>query len=1197
MLPKDIVRGVEISRSRSSVKADAFRDRDEETNSDLYNDKRSPYGFEQDMNSYTESNDTVSGEFLELAGERFYAIHNADKMAPFFISVVSDSDHWLFVSSTGGLTAGRVSPETALFPYVTVDKIHDNAVHTGCKTILHVNVNGKHYEWEPFNMEHDGLYLINRHLYKNLLGNKLCFEEINHDLQLVFRYTWATSDSYGFIRQCELQNLGEDSVSLDMVDGLQNILPAGTPRFVQTNSSNLVDAYKWTELDSNSGIAFFTLYSGITDRAEPCESLKANTVFCLGLSDHKVLVSSEQLDHFRLGGVLKQEDSKRGVRGSYLVNKTLELAAQESQRWQFAANVELTQSQVVELRRQLDKPDIVTQAITSSIDDGSDKLARIISRGDGFQKTGEENVSVHHYANVLFNILRGGVFDDQYQVSSSDFAANIKNFNRDIYQQHRELLEGLPEKLDFSQLLSTIKQQDDHQLERLCLEYLPITFGRRHGDPSRPWNQFAIKLKDEEGNHLLSYEGNWRDIFQNWEALALSYPEFIENVIAKFVNASTVDGYNPYRITKQGIDWEVEEPDDPWSYIGYWGDHQIIYLLKLLELSKNFHPARLSALLHQPVYSYANVPYRIKSFESLLEDAKSTVDYDEDLAELIEHRVENLGADGKLVLNGGGKVYQVNLLEKLLVPLLSKLGNLVVDGGIWLNTQRPEWNDANNALVGQGLSMVTLYYMRRYISFLQALLAAETEQVILSNEVSRWLQETATALSRVRPILGKTPLSAEQRYELLHELGQAASRYRQIVYQQDSFTGKVARPVDEVRALLDDALIAIDHTISNNRRMDRLYHSYNLLDLHTEAASVNTLYPMLEGQVAALSSGAVSPEQAIEVLEALYESDVYRADQKTFMLYPDRELTGFLEKNRIPVEQIEAIPLLQRMLSEGDDSIVLTDVDGCYRFNADLSNAGMLNDELNTLTAIYGDEVELARQPLQELYETVFNHHEFTGRSGGMFGFEGLGCVYWHMVAKLLLAVEENFFAALDQGTDEKVCNKLGRLYYRVRKGIGFNKTPSEYGAFPTDPYSHTPKHAGAQQPGMTGQVKEEIIARYGELGVRVSNGCVRFQPDLLRAREFAAEPGEFRYLDVDDNWQLIEIPERSLAFTWCQVPVVYQLAEAVEPVLCITWDDGTEQSLLPPELPADESSELFRRSGRIRQLTLVLTEEQLFHE
>ena len=72
-----------------------------------------------------------------------------------------------------------------------------------------------------------------------------------------------------------------------------------------------------------------------------------------------------------------------------------------------------------------------------------------------------------------------------------------------------------------------------------------------------------------------------------------------------------------------------------------------------------------------------------------------------------------------------------------------------------------------------------------------------------------------------------------------------------------------------------------------------------------------------------------------------------------------------------------------------------------------------------------------------------------------------------------------------------------------MRGGLGFNKTPVEYGAFPADPYSHTPKHAGAQQPGMTGQVKEEILTRFGELGLRVSDGTVRFEPSLLRPSEF----------------------------------------------------------------------------------------------
>ena len=368
--------------------------------------------------------------------------------------------------------------------------------------------------------------------------------------------------------------------------------------------------------------------------------------------------------------------------------------------------------------------------------------------GDAYQATAEENVTVHHYANVLFNILRGGVFNDQYNVPAQNYVATIRNFNRTVYDRNRAFLDALPKKLAFQELLAAVRAQDDVQLERLTQEYLPITFGRRHGDPSRPWNQFVIAVKDKHGNRLLSYQGNWRDIFQNWEALLFSYPGFIENAIAKFVNASTIDGYNPYRITNQGIDWEVEDPEDPWSYIGYWGDHQIIYLQKLLEQSRDFHPTQLREMLRHRIFAYANVPYRIKDFALLLDNPKNTVVYDEQLAERIEQRVAKNGADGKLLLDGDGQVYQVNLLEKLLVPLLAKLGNLVIDGGIWLNTQRPEWNDANNALVGQGLSMVTLYYMRRYVHFLQQLLGDETEPFPISNDVGLWSTETLAGIAR-----------------------------------------------------------------------------------------------------------------------------------------------------------------------------------------------------------------------------------------------------------------------------------------------------------------------------------------------------------------------------------------------------------------------------------------------------------------
>ena len=67
-------------------------------------------------------------------------------------------------------------------------------------------------------------------------------------------------------------------------------------------------------------------------------------------------------------------------------------------------------------------------------------------------------------------------------------------------------------------------------------------------------------------------------------------------MICIFLNATTADGYNPYRITSDGIDWEIIEPDDSWSHIGYWNDHQIIYLLKLLEHQKNNDPKKLEQL-------------------------------------------------------------------------------------------------------------------------------------------------------------------------------------------------------------------------------------------------------------------------------------------------------------------------------------------------------------------------------------------------------------------------------------------------------------------------------------------------------------------------------------------------------------------------------------------------------------------------
>ena len=135
---------------------------------------------------------------------------------------------------------------------------------------------------------------------------------------------------------------------------------------------------------------------------------------------------------------------------------------------------------------------------------------------------------------------------------------------------------------------------------------------------------------------------------------------------------------------------------------------------------------------------------------------------------------------------------------------------------------------------------------------------------------------------------------------------------------------------------------------------------------------------------------------------------------------------------------------------------------------------------------------------LQGVYEKIFNHKTFTGRSGTFFGYEGLGSIYWHMVSKLRLAVFEVTKSALESEVSTELTSRLIDHYFQINLGIGSHKSPDLYGAFPTDPYSHTPGGKGAQQPGMTGQVKEDLLCRFGELGVRVNQGSLSFDIDLL---------------------------------------------------------------------------------------------------
>ena len=1136
-----------------------------------------------------DTEDQVAGRFTRIDGESFYAISDYDQLKPFLISVVSESDHWMYLSTQGGLTAGRRNPEGALFAYDSVDKIHQCHTHTGPCTAIRVrHADGRTTLWEPFTQSAKDVFGVRRHLYKSALGDSVIFEEVNGDLGLTFRYRWRFSEAYGFIRSATLANAGDSVAHIHLMDGLLNILPSGISLPMHQRQHCLADAYKYCEADPKTTLAVYSLSSMITDRPEPGELLRATLVWSVGLVHPSVSLNPLDRLAFRRGVRAVPELSIKGQKGAYLVSGRIDLEPGALHTWHIVADVQRSQSQAVSLRKQLRDDKNLAPALIRDSESGSKELLKNVARADALQTTGTRICSVHHMVNVLFNNMRGGVFDHNYDVGRDNLAGFIMSRNREVAGRVAGFLGRLDDRLSIQSLVSKAQTQDDPDLERLCYEYLPIYFSRRHGDPSRPWNVFDIRLKNNKSERVLAYQGNWRDIFQNWEALCQSFPGFVPSVIAKFVNAMTIDGFNPYRITDRGIDWELIDPKNPWSNIGYWGDHQIIYLLKFLETARKYLPGQLESLLTREVFSYANVPYALKPYQQVLEDPHHTIEYDQARAQRVRDHTGKLGADGRLLLDRHGDVYHVNLAEKLLVPALSKISNLVIEGGLWLNTQRPEWNDANNALVGNGLSVVTLCYLRRYLVFCSQLFDAQgQEELPFSHEVSRWLAGVSSALNDYEHLLSRENIEDTDRKQFLDALGEAFGAYRARVYAH-GFSGKDSLVGSDLSHFCNLALRFVERSIQANRRPDGMYHAYNLMALseQKDRASVNHLYEMLEGQVAALSSGLLDADQVLQLLETLRGSVLYREDQDSYLLYPERTLPGFFEKNIIPEMRFRNSQLIQRMIEAGDDRIVTRDADGNARFCGDFHNAKDLRVALNDLgrETRWRDLVEREQALLLDIFEDVFNHKAFTGRSGGMYGYEGLGCIYWHMIAKLLLAVQECYYIAVDQGQPEHTIAALAQAYYRVRQGLGFNKTPQQYGAFPTDPYSHTPAFAGARQPGMTGQVKEEILTRFGELGVLVNHGQISFRPSLLKAEEFLRNDTCFTYYDPQGLDHQLTLAPGSLAFTYCQVPVVYHLTDG-GPAISVTLQHGQTTAVAGDTLPPDLSEALFDRSGQVTRI------------
>ena len=475
--------------------------------------------------------------------------------------------------------------------------------------------------------------------------------------------------------------------------------------------------------------------------------------------------------------------------------------------------------------------------------------------------------------------------------------------------------------------------------------------------------------------------------------------------------------------------------------------------------------------------------------------------------------------------------------------------------------------------------MVTLFYLRRFSKYLVDLLTDfNGSDLVISHELRTYFLSVSKIFNEA-----KLRSTDKSRFEVVNKLGKAGSLYRNKIYK-NKFTGQyVEIPKADVIVFLASLNEHLDHAIEMNKRSDNLYHAYNLLTIDKDKLKISHLPEMLEGQVAALSSGKINPKQAVALLDSLKNSELYRKDQLSYILYPAKKLPGFLEKNIIPKKLVHSSKLLVKLLKDKNKTIIVKDSKGIFHFNGNFNNADALELALDQLPDTYSALLQNDKAKVCAIYEKVFDHKSFTGRSGTFYGYEGLGSIYWHMVSKLLIAVQELIQKAIDEKAGVRVINRLKKHYFEINKGIGADKTPLEYGAIPTDPYSHTPAGKGAQQPGMTGQVKEDIIARMAELGVETSNGQISFSNGIFNENEYLTKRVNFEHINPKGHRSIIELKKGSFAFTICQTPVVYQRSR--KSLIEITYSSGETEKITGLLLPQNISKKIFERDGAIKKI------------
>ena len=83
-----------------------------------------------------------------------------------------------------------------------------------------------------------------------------------------------------------------------------------------------------------------------------------------------------------------------------------------------------------------------------------------------------------------------------------------------------------------------------------------------------------------------------------------------------------------------------------------------------------------------------------------------------------------------------------------------------------------------------------------------------------------------------------------------------------------------------------------------------------------------------------------------------------------------------------------------------------------------------------------------------------------------------------------------------------------------------------------------------------------------------------------------------FNYVGLDNTKSSISLEPGTLAFTYCQVPIVYHISDQEK--INLTYNDGSSSTLESTRIDLVNSNKIFQRSGEVSRIDVYIKKEIL---